>query len=96
MSEIEHSVRLSSTWLRQLVQLVLPRVIIQLILLWFAESQKKQIKANNLWLRRSFILSENQRSEWVEFVGSLFREVFPRVLRFSALTKNEHYRISAD
>ena len=57
---------------------------------------EKQIKANNLWLRRSFILSENQRSEWVEFVGSLFREVFPRVLRFSALAKNEHYRISAD
>ena len=86
MGEIEHSVRLSPTWLGQVVQLVLPRVIIQLKLSWFAESQKN--KANNLWLRRSFILSENQRSMWVEFVGFLFREVFPRVLRFSALTKN--------
>ena len=34
------------------------------------------------------VYTESQRSEWVEFVGSLFREVFPRVLWFSALTKN--------
>ena len=46
MNEIEHSVRLSPTWLGQAVQLVLPRVIIQIILSWFAESQKT--KANNL------------------------------------------------
>ena len=34
------------------------------------------------------VYTENQRSQWVEFVGSLFRDVFPRVLRFYALTKN--------
>ena len=46
MNEIEHSVRLSPTWLGQVVQLVLPRVIIQLKLSWFAEIQKN--KANKL------------------------------------------------
>ena len=46
MNDIEHSVRLSPTWLGQVVQLVLPRVIIQLILSRFAENQ--ETKANNL------------------------------------------------
>ena len=75
--------RLSPAWLGQVVQLVLPRVIIQLILSWFAENQETKAK-----MTAKIVYSENQRSEWVEFVGSLFREVSPCVLRFSALTKN--------
>ena len=36
-----------------------------------------------------------RRHMWVEFVvGSLFREVFLRVLRFSPLLKNQHFQIS--
>ena len=46
MNDIGHSVRFSPTRLGQVVQLVLPRVIIQLILSWFAENQ--ETKANIL------------------------------------------------
>ena len=52
MNEIEHSVRLSPTWLGQVVQLVLPRVIIQIC----RKLESQKTKANNLWMRGSFIL----------------------------------------
>ena len=44
MNEIEHSVRLSPTWLGQVVQLVLPRVIIQIC----RKLESQKTKANNL------------------------------------------------